>query len=234
LPKAEELEGKAKEAEAAGDKDKAAEYYLRSSAVYRISRFPAPRSEKQWKAWEKGKEVVLKGFKLKGEVEGYSPIHQVDIPHKHKAGNDKDVLPVFVQIPDRATSEKPSPAVIIMTGLDGYRTELAVWAEGWRQIGVATIIMEIPGTGDSPADPKDPKSPDRQWSTLLDWIDEQAKIDSKKLATWGFSTGGFYTTRAAYTHHDRLLGAVNLGGGMHHLFDREWLDEVNHLEYPFE
>jgi hypothetical protein len=172
--------------------------------------------------------------RLKGEVEGFSPVHDVQIPHKHKAGLDKDTLPVFFQVPDSATKEKPVPAVIIMTGLDGFRTELCVWAEGWRRNGVALIVMEIPGTGDSPADPKDPKSPDRQWSTLFDWIDTQNKIDSKKLCAWGFSTGGYYTTRAAYTHHDRLLGSVNLGGGVHHMFDPEWLNEVNHLEYPFE
>ncbi|KIV98612.1 hypothetical protein, variant [Verruconis gallopava] len=234
FPKAEELEKKALEAETEGDLERAAEYYFRSSAVYRISRFPAPRSAKQRKGWDKSKEVVLKGLKLRGELGGFSPVHEVQIPHKHKAGNDKDILPVFVQIPDGATEGKPVPCVIIVTGLDGYRTELCVWAEGWRRNNVATIIMEIPGTGDSPADPLDPNSPDRMWSTLFEWIDTQDTIDSRKLCTWGFSTGGFYTTRVAYTHYEKLLGAVNLGGGMHHMFDPEWLNEVNHLEYPFD
>lgn len=35
----------------------------RGSAVYRISRFPAPRSEKQRYAWKKGKEACLKGLR---------------------------------------------------------------------------------------------------------------------------------------------------------------------------
>lgn len=38
----------------------------RSSAVYRIARFPAPRSEKQRYCWKKCKEVCLKGL-------GYTP-----------------------------------------------------------------------------------------------------------------------------------------------------------------
>lgn len=121
-----------------------------------------------------------------------------------------------------------------MTGLDGYRTELAVWMEGWRQKGVATVVVEIPGTGDSPAAPADPTSPDRQWSSLLDWVDTQSRIDKTKICVWAFSTGGFYAIRLAHTHPDRIAGVVALGGGAHHMFDEAWLDKVNHLEYPFD
>jgi pimeloyl-ACP methyl ester carboxylesterase len=143
-------------------------------------------------------------------------------------------VPVFHQLPDSATKEKPAPCVVIITGLDGYRTELVVWAEGFRRLGVATVFVEIPGTGDSPAAPKDPKSPDREYSSLLDWIDGEDRIDSKKICVWGFSTGGYYAIRLAYTHAERLAGSISLGGGTHHMFDPEWLSEVNHLEYPFE
>jgi len=121
-----------------------------------------------------------------------------------------------------------------MTGLDGHRTELVVWAEGWRQVGVATVVVEIPGTGDCPAKADDPTSPDRLWSSVLDWVDEQEDIDNKKVCVWAFSTGGYYAIRAAHTHPDRFAGLAALGGGCHHMFDKEWLDEVNHLEYPFE
>jgi len=126
------------------------------------------------------------------------------------------------------------PLVVILTGLDGYRTELAVWIEGWSQKNVGVIVLEIPGTGDSPADPKDITSPEREWSSLFDWIDEQAEINHKKVALWAFSTGGYYAIRLAHTHHSRLAGVVALGGGCHHMFSPEWLSHVNHLEYPFD
>lgn len=61
FPKAQELSKMAAEAEKADEKDKASEYYLRSSALYRIARFPAPRSEKQRLAWTIGKEMFYKG-----------------------------------------------------------------------------------------------------------------------------------------------------------------------------
>lgn len=37
-------------------------YDRRASAVYRISRFPAPRSEKQRYAWQEGKKACIKGL----------------------------------------------------------------------------------------------------------------------------------------------------------------------------
>ena len=126
-----------------------------------------------------------------------------------------------------------------MTGLDGYRTELAVWQRGWLEKGVATLVVEIPGTGDSPALPNDPTSPDRQWSSVLDWLasssgGREKGIDPSKIIVWGFSTGGYYALRIAHTHASQLLGSVSLGGGCHHMFDREWLDKINNLEYPFD
>ncbi|KAF2083758.1 alpha/beta-hydrolase [Saccharata proteae CBS 121410] len=228
-PQAEHLTSIAEEAEKAGEKEKASEYYKRASAVWRISRFPAPRSEKQRYAWQEGKKAILKGFSLQEH-----PVHEVLVPHKHAIAGEGDHIPIFHQIPTSASKASPAPLVIIITGLDGYRTELAVWTEGWRRNGVATVVVEIPGTGDSPAKADDPTSPDRQWSSLLDWVDTQEAIDNKKVCVWAFSTGGFYAIRMAYTHPGRLAGVVALGGGTHHMFDPEWLDNVNHLEYPFD
>jgi dienelactone hydrolase len=226
FPQAEKLKEIAQEAEAASEREKASEYYLRSSAVYRISRFPAPRSDVQREAWKLGKEVCIKGLGMRPH-----PVKEVMIPHKHRQEGEGDVIPVYHLVPD---SSKPVPTVVIFTGLDGYRTELAVWMEGWRQQGVATIVLEIPGTGDCPANASDPTSPDRLYSSLFDWIDEQEGLDNKKTAIWAFSTGGYYAIRVAHTHADRLAGVVALGGGCHYMFSPEWLDNVNHLEYPFD
>lgn len=156
------------------------------------------------------------------------------IPHKHGLSHEGKQIPFYYHLPPGTSSDKPVPLVVILTGLDGYRTELAVWIEGWSQKNVAVVVLEIPGTGDSPADPSDPKSPERQWSSLFDWIDEQSEIDHAKVAMWAYSTGGYYAIRLAHTHYDRLAGVVALGGGCHYMFDPRWLSRVNHLEYPFD
>jgi dienelactone hydrolase len=162
------------------------------------------------------------------------PIHQVDIPHTHAAGRDGKVLPGFYSLPAHASSSNKVPLIVIFTGLDGYRTELAVWKEGFRQVGCAILIVEIPGTGDNPGDPCDPTSPDRVWSSMFDWIAAQDEIDQGRIVNWAFSTGGYYAIRLAHTHPDKFKGAVALGGGCHYMFDPLWLENVDHLEYPFE
>lgn len=162
------------------------------------------------------------------------PITEQLVPHTHGLPHEGKTIPINLLIPPSASGSSPVPLLIIFTGLDGYRTELAVWQRGFLDKGVATVVAEIPGTGDSPADPSDPTSPDRQWSSLLEWVKTQSQIDPTKIIIWGFSTGGYYALRAGQTHGDQLLGAISLGGGAHHMFDAEWLDEVNKLEYPFD
>lgn len=162
------------------------------------------------------------------------PIREVLIPHTHGLSHEGKTVPVNYLLPPTASTSTPAPLVLIITGLDGYRTELAVWQQGFLSKGIATLIAEIPGTGDSPAAPQDPLSSDRQWSSVLDWLDTQPEVDSTKIIVWGFSTGGYYALRVAHTHHTRLLASISLGGGCHHMFDRAWLTEVNKLEYPFD
>ncbi|KAI8938599.1 hypothetical protein NX059_004473 [Plenodomus lindquistii] len=229
FPQAEHLASIAQDAEAKGEVEKASEYYLRSSAVYRISRFPAPRSAMQKEAWKLGKQMCIKGLGMRSH-----PVDEVQVPHVHRHSNEGGTIPVYHLVPDSATPESPCPTVIIFSGLDGYRTELAVWMEGWRQVGVATIVLEIPGTGDCPANPSDPTSPDRLYTSLFDWISQQHRLDQKNIALWAYSTGGYYAIRVAHTHADKLAGVVALGGGCHHMFEPKWLDSVNHLEYPFD
>ncbi|KXX79883.1 hypothetical protein MMYC01_203766 [Madurella mycetomatis] len=232
FPKAEELARVAEDAAAAGEMEKACEYYLRSSAIYRIARFPIPRSEKQRLAWAKGKEVFYKGAALLT-----TPIHEVVIPHTHALVPSEpanSAIPINFLLPASASPSNPAPLVLILTGLDGYRTELAIWQPGFAAKGVATAVVEIPGTGDSPAAARDPTSPDRQWSSVLDWIDAQKEIDSERVIVWGFSTGGYYALRMAHTHTERLMGAVSLGGGADRMFDDGWLRHVDKLEYPFD
>ncbi|MCJ1335712.1 hypothetical protein MMC09_000985 [Bachmanniomyces sp. S44760] len=229
FPAASKLMIEGEEAERAGKPETASQLYLRASALYRIARFPIPRSPQQKVAWERNKIAALKGISLFKD-----PVQEVHVEHIHAIEGDGKRIPIYFAVPPGASKESPVPCVIIMTGLDGYRTELILWEKLFRSKGCALIVVEIPGTGDSPALKNDPVSPDREWSSLLDWIETQPTVDPKRLVVWGFSTGGYYSLRIAHTHADRLLGAVSLGGGCHRMFDREWTEAVNHLEYPFD
>jgi hypothetical protein len=232
FPTAEKLIKEAEEAEKSGETAKASSLFLRAAAVYRIARFPVPRGKKQKEAWELNKAVYLRGAQYLNP-----PVESVKIPHTHGlAGTPEEDshLSVFARRPAEANENSPVPVLLLIWGLDGYRTEGTpdsnfFTSNGWGYVGV-----EIPGTGDSPALRTDPESPDRCWSSLLDWLYAQPWVQKNKIVVWGVSTGGYYAMRIAHTHADKLLGVVAQGGLSHHGFDPDWLSKVDNLEYPFE
>lgn len=102
--------------------------------------------------------------------------------------------------------------------------------------GFATMSFEIPGTGDCPAAPNDPNSPDRLMSSILDWVAVNASrydMDVTKVVVRAVSTGGYYAFRMAHTHADRLFAVVAQGGGAHHMFDPEWIAAQDRMEYSY-
>ncbi|RWA03281.1 hypothetical protein EKO27_g11822, partial [Xylaria grammica] len=98
---AEALEKAGDEATAAGDQSAASSLYLRAACVLRIARFP--------------KKVYLKAA---GSWE--VPIAEVQIPHVAAAATDRPVISAYVRVPPNQTA---SPAVLLFTGLDGYRPD---------------------------------------------------------------------------------------------------------------
>lgn len=108
-----------------------------------------------------------------------------------------------------------------------------VRCEEFLKRGWGVVVVEIPGTADCPADAADPESPDRLWSSLLDWMGAVGFFDMAKVLVWGLSSGGYYAVRAAHTHRARLAGCVAQGAGCHYFYDRQWLDRADGHEYPF-
>ncbi|RKK85589.1 hypothetical protein BFJ68_g17250 [Fusarium oxysporum] len=225
-PHASSLYEKAEAAEKAGELEKASEYYLRAANVWFICRYPAILNDIQRNAWERSKVSVLKGLRLRG-----INMQEVLVPHKHGLEREGNHIPIWVCLPEGASKENPVPLVFGIGGLDSWRPEMSCFARVFQACGLGMIIAEVPGTGDSPALADDPTSPDRQWSSVLDWIDQNEAIDSNKVVGWGISTGGYYATRAAYTHHDRFLGLISHGGAAHHAFDLKWLENIDYREF---
>ncbi|KAI6377299.1 hypothetical protein MCOR25_002556 [Pyricularia grisea] len=213
----------------------ATELYLRACAVYRIARFPYitayPRVNcpVKWEAWEAQKAAYLRCGRAWAE-----PVQEVIVAHTHRKGNDRDSIPVYVRVP-KATAESggPCPAVILMTGLDGYRPDNTVRCDEFLARGWGVVVVEIPGTADCPADSADPESPDRLWSSLLDWMAALKMFDMRRILVWGLSSGGYYAIRIAHTHKDRLVGSIAQGAGCHYFYDRDWLEKADGHEYPF-
>jgi dienelactone hydrolase len=157
------------------------------------------------------------------------------IPLLKKEGRDKGEIPVYVRMPKQKDEklEQKVPVVILMTGLDGYRPDNTLRSQEFINRGWGTIIVEIPGTADCPADPADPKSGDRLWSSMFEWMEKDGRFEMGKCMVWGLSAGGYYAVRVAHTHRERLKGVVAQGAGVHEFFDREWVERADGHEYPF-
>ncbi|KAI1472199.1 alpha/beta-hydrolase [Daldinia caldariorum] len=234
---------------AEGAKDEASRLYLRAACVLRIARFPyitgfpVPNNPAKWSAWELQKAIYSKA----GSLWSPSPLAEVLIPHSFAQGRDRDRIPAYVRVPPpSSSSSSPSPpsqvlpngdakhpAVILFTGLDGYRPDNTARCEEFLARGWAAVVLEIPGTADCPADPADARSPDRLLDSLLAWMQSDGRFDTRRVLCWGLSSGGYYAVRAAHTHREELLGVVAHGAGTHHFFAREWLARADGHEYPF-
>lgn len=229
LPTCERLVKVAEKLESEGKKKEAIDMYLRACAVYRIARFPYINSKVKVQAYEAQKKAYLQGAAL-WDV----PITDVSIPHTASTEKDEGKeIPLYIRVPPGASKAKPCPAVILMCGLDGHRPDNTVRSNEFLARGWASVIVDIPGTADCPADRRDASSPDRLWTSILDWMQSQGHYDMKKVLCWGLSAGGHNAIRAAHTHASRLAGAVGQGAGTHHFFSRAWLEKAKDHEYPW-
>ena len=234
LPVGERLTRMAAQAEGQGDAANARDLYLRAAAVYRIARFPINRSPLGHEAWERGKAAYAKAGQYL-----HPPSLPVDLPfmHSEPSAGDLDVpIQAYLRLP---VGERPKggwPVLLFVCGLDAYRTDHTPRTQAHVDRGFATLSFEIPGTGDCPAAPDDPASPDRLMSSVLDWVAASGStygFDSTKIVVRGVSTGGYYAMRVAHTHAGRLLATVAQGGGCHHMFDAAWIGAQDQMEYPF-
>jgi hypothetical protein len=170
----------------ASDKDAASALYLRACTVYRIARFPYINSDYKTEIYEAQKKAYIKAASLWD-----CPIKDVTIPHTAATSADADSVPLYVRIPKDASKSKPCPAVLLMCGLDGHRPDNTTRSDEFLARGWASIIVDIPGTADCPADRKDPEASERLWTSILDWMAGEGVYDMKRVITWGLSAGGY-------------------------------------------
>lgn len=234
FPVADQLIAAAEEALSKGSFVEGRDLFLRAAAVYRIARFPVNRSPLSQEAWEKGKAAYEQGGRLLDP-----PSIPIDIPFTHAdtaAGDLGGDIAAYLRLPHGQKPAAGWPVLLFICGLDAYRTDHTPRTQAHVDRGYATISFEIPGTGDCPAAPNDPASPDRLMSSVLDWVGASASeygFNPGRILARGISTGGYYALRLAHTQADRLFAVVAQGGGCHHMFDADWIGAQNQMEYPF-
>lgn len=234
MPTAENLARLGDRAVEAGNRAEARDLYLRAAAVYRIARFPINRSPTTQQAWQRGLAAYEKAAPL---LDPPSVTISIPFTHADTAAGDTDAdIAAYLRLPNGTRPESGWPVLLFICGLDAYRTDITQRTQQHLDRGYATLSFEIPGTGDCPAAPRDPMSPDRLMSSIIGWVVDSATrhgFDVAKILARGISTGGYYAFRVAHTHASELFAVVAQGGGSHHMFNARWIRAQNQMEYPF-
>ena len=115
-----------------------------------------------------------------------------------------------LRLPHGASPQKRVPAVLVMCGADMYKEDRERYAEGALAEGLAALVVDAPGTGQTTF----PHAPESvvAWQSALDLLAQHPAIDGARLGAFGVSRGGLWVMRLA-AHDPRVKGLISVAPG---------------------
>lgn len=125
---------------------------------------------------------------------------------------DGEVAQGYAFFPD---ATRPAPTVLVTNGLEGTVQELMIPMLRYRDRGMATFVMEMPGSYAA----RRPMSvaSERVYDAVIEHIARHPAVDAERLAMVGVSFGGYWSARLAGANR-RLRCAVSCGAPTHQSF----------------
>ena len=130
-------------------------------------------------------------------------------------------IPAYVSLPPGASPDKPCPVVIdIHGGPEGQYRPFFSGVDQFlvRELGYAVIHPNVRGSDgygktylslDNAAKREDSV---RDIGALLDWVATQKELDSRNVAVYGVSYGGYMVLGTLVHYSDRLKGGIDVVG----------------------
>jgi esterase FrsA len=211
----------ARELEAVGNTDLARREYRAAYSLFRIARYPAPNSPGKKAAYRRSQDAYLKAAAF-----GDMPVTRVEMPYVGAQAKGA----VIVGYLHRPRRDGTLPVVVQWGGIDSFKEERRPGP--YLAAGFAVLAVDMPGVADAPIPGSE--TGEELWNGIFDWIAMQPMLDPKRIVLVGGSTGGYWATKLAHTHRDRIAAAVNHGGPAHFAFQHDWIMRAARGEYPFE
>jgi pimeloyl-ACP methyl ester carboxylesterase len=204
---------------ARGEKETARAHFMQAYGFYFLGRFPSPTHPAKLESYRLEREAYVAAGQLFEQ-----PLRRIAVPFNGREGEGREVVFYY-----RRPAGIARPKVVVMWGgVDAWKEEMTEMSNQLLAQGLATIALDNVGTGESPvvAVP----DADRQFIPVLDWVAAQGDLDGAKPAIVGRSFGGYWATKLAHLHRERLAAAVSWGGGAHYMFQRDWVEASRHPE----
>jgi pimeloyl-ACP methyl ester carboxylesterase len=210
---------RAADAERGGNLADALKLWLQAYGFYFLGRFPCPNHAAKLECYRLEREAYVNAGRLMSP-----PLTRVSVPFKGREGEGSEVVFYYRRPPGVAR-----PKVVVMWGgVDAWKEEMTELSNTLLARGIATVALDNAGTGESPV----VAVPDaeRQFLPVLDWVSAQPDLDGARPAILGRSFGGYWATKLAHLHAERLAAAVSWGGGAHFMFQRAWVEASRYPE----
>ena len=212
---------RASRAEGRRDANAAKAEWLAAYNYERVARYPAPSSPEKAAAYARARDHYAKAARYFDP-----PLESVRIPFRGRPG-EGDTIVAHLRRP--AVAERP-PVVVTWGGIDSYKEERR--ADPFVERGHAVLAVDMPGAGEAPL--RGSLDAERMWDAIFDWLADRGDLDPSRIGLLGGSTGGYWATKLAHTHRQRIRAAVSHGGPAHHAFESAWIERSRASDYPFD
>lgn len=192
----------------AGDSKKAGENYYLAYDYCRIGRYPCASTPGKKQAYQHS----VRAFRKAAQYFDV-PLETVELPYKGRQ------LVGYLQVPGGA---KAAPVVCHWGGVDGWKEDRQRPNALLHGMGIATLVIDMPGTGENTVLYGDPDA-EGTYSAWLDYLATRKDLDGSRIGVWGGSFGAYWAARLAHTEAKRLRAAVFHGGNVHFGFQEKWL-----------
>ena len=207
---ADRYEREAEAAAARGDRAAARNGYLHAKTYLSIARFPSPyrggssicpaqMGPLKARAYERYLDCFRKAT---GFLERPPELLRVSRDGREAVGH--------LRVPAGASASKRVPAVLVMCGADMYKEDREKYADGAMAEGLASLVVDAPGTGQTTFD----HAPESivAWQAALDALQARPEIDGERLGAFGVSRGGLWVMRLAALDA-RIKGVISVAPG---------------------